>query len=994
MKHISTKLLTLLLIFGLSVAAHAQKIPFQGRLYENGTAVNQPRNFVFSIAGTTWTETLNDVQISDGLYSVVLGAVTPLPGGLFDIEDTRTLNITLNGQSLTSAQIYAAMAKTLTNLELTKDIAAGDSVSGFTSTLRGTGVNSSSHYSALKGISYAAESYSFGVEAVSVRTTTTSTGLSAGLHAIVVPNATGSTNGLSQGVRSWVLEGDHGTSGIGVYGRSSNTNNSVGLGLFSNAGGFFQGELNPIINVGVAGRTIQSGSGSSNYGVWGETRGGGVRNVAIYGRAGTEATENWAGYFQGDVKITGNLILDNPLPINTNLSLTQNSSVSNDTIAGFSSSISGNGGLNSGTNHIGLRGISYANNTGRAIGVQGISNKNATSSNGWNVGVHGLVFPKQGGSTDGFSYGVRGETFNGDHGPSAVGVIGWTRNTNSTSDGIFGNSGGLFLANGNPSINMGVVGSAGGSLLGITTSTNYGVWGQALTTNSDKNIAIYGQTSGAVSENWAGYFQGDVKITGNLFVDGSGGSGGSISATKINQNYGNFGEKTWEEGLQGYLDLRGDAEAGKDNIRVALGVNKVGTEIVGSFDLFGPVYNDPNCPTCPRGFLTQRVAKGSGDNLYSGRISLNGPNSPNIYLEGQGWTDSDLPYLTMFGNEPNTNNNWWHPYIQLFVEKNNTDQQSGGLNLAGSQGNNNIKMGGKHWEANNGVNRGYVNVFGQQSNKMGSLEVFRGNDAVEFGQVFLANENGLTTFITPNRMELGLGKIKQFLDAEGEGRLELFSNTAGIGIRTYAKFDDNGDNTSHIALDGGSGKYIYLFGNGRINASDLISAPTVNATTVNATTVNVDTLQAGNHVYISSNIGSGGANTKNGGTINLGGTSQSSSIQLYGEFMDGNSNSLSHLALVGTSGNFVHLWGDGRIVATGAINTTGNMNANAFNTTSDARLKTNILPLNNALGNVMKMRGVSYNWIDTKKSDKLQIGVIAQEVVKSTLSLYIPTMRV
>ena len=44
---------------------------------------------------------------------------------------------------------------------------------------------------------------------------------------------------------------------------------------------------------------------------------------------------------------------------------------------------------------------------------------------------------------------------------------------------------------------------------------------------------------------------------------------------------------------------------------------------------------------------------------------------------------------------------------------------------------------------------------------------------------------------------------------------------------------------------------------------------------------------------------------------------------------------------------------------------------------SDARLKTDISTINDALGIVGKLRGVSYKWIAT---DKPSIGVIAQEV--------------
>ena len=48
---------------------------------------------------------------------------------------------------------------------------------------------------------------------------------------------------------------------------------------------------------------------------------------------------------------------------------------------------------------------------------------------------------------------------------------------------------------------------------------------------------------------------------------------------------------------------------------------------------------------------------------------------------------------------------------------------------------------------------------------------------------------------------------------------------------------------------------------------------------------------------------------------------------------------------------------------------------------SDARLKTNVKPLESALQNVLKLQGVSFNWIDeTNHRPGQNIGFIAQEV--------------
>ena len=65
----------------------------------------------------------------------------------------------------------------------------------------------------------------------------------------------------------------------------------------------------------------------------------------------------------------------------------------------------------------------------------------------------------------------------------------------------------------------------------------------------------------------------------------------------------------------------------------------------------------------------------------------------------------------------------------------------------------------------------------------------------------------------------------------------------------------------------------------------------------------------------------------------------------------------------------------------------GSLTVNTTTYTSDARYKTNIVPLNNALDDILNLRGVSYDWDKAKWpeknfSDGKQIGFIAQELEK------------
>lgn len=70
-----------------------------------------------------------------------------------------------------------------------------------------------------------------------------------------------------------------------------------------------------------------------------------------------------------------------------------------------------------------------------------------------------------------------------------------------------------------------------------------------------------------------------------------------------------------------------------------------------------------------------------------------------------------------------------------------------------------------------------------------------------------------------------------------------------------------------------------------------------------------------------------------------------------------------------TKRNIFTIDGDGNVMATGTLSGS-----------SDSRLKTNINTLNSSLDNVLKLRGVTFNWKNATDNSKLQYGFIAQEV--------------
>ena len=65
---------------------------------ENGQPVTGTRTFIFTI--DTWTETHTDIPIEDGLYSVQLGSINPIPFEIFTDNATATLQISVDGTLL------------------------------------------------------------------------------------------------------------------------------------------------------------------------------------------------------------------------------------------------------------------------------------------------------------------------------------------------------------------------------------------------------------------------------------------------------------------------------------------------------------------------------------------------------------------------------------------------------------------------------------------------------------------------------------------------------------------------------------------------------------------------------------------------------------------------------------------------------------------------------------------------------------------------------
>ncbi|MFT6856077.1 MAG: hypothetical protein ACJA0X_002054, partial [Cyclobacteriaceae bacterium] len=113
MKQLS-KLVLLLLIAGFTASAQdGKKMTFQGSLFQADQPFNGTAKLEFAInidSANNWTETITEVNVINGLYSVVLGETNPLPSDLFYMSSERTLMIKVDDVELGDVVLYSPFA--------------------------------------------------------------------------------------------------------------------------------------------------------------------------------------------------------------------------------------------------------------------------------------------------------------------------------------------------------------------------------------------------------------------------------------------------------------------------------------------------------------------------------------------------------------------------------------------------------------------------------------------------------------------------------------------------------------------------------------------------------------------------------------------------------------------------------------------------------------------------------------------------------------------
>ncbi len=112
------KILSITLFCMLIAQGYGQKLPFQGKLIEAGLPVNDPKTLEFGIPDLEWSETHTDVQVTDGLYFVVLGSINPLPANIFSDTNERQLELSVDGTALSPVTLYKPLSGDLSQLNV------------------------------------------------------------------------------------------------------------------------------------------------------------------------------------------------------------------------------------------------------------------------------------------------------------------------------------------------------------------------------------------------------------------------------------------------------------------------------------------------------------------------------------------------------------------------------------------------------------------------------------------------------------------------------------------------------------------------------------------------------------------------------------------------------------------------------------------------------------------------------------------------------------
>ncbi|MEP2026215.1 MAG: tail fiber domain-containing protein [Reichenbachiella sp.] len=910
--------------------AQNQRIPFQGTLYQSGTAVNGTVNITFTIDDPAWTETHENVNVTQGVYAVVLGASTAFPTDMFTNGATPQMTVSIGGTEVADVPLYAPfISKEIVGENIPDQINKtfdedGPEFNGLTVVVDGSG---DAQTAALEGVAQST-TQNTGVEGFAV-SGAGNTDFQYGVYGQSAGDGTGNHRGLmgygagagkyNHGVKGYATgngNGDTGTNygegsiNFGVEGNANgNTWNNTGVeGSNSGTAGVWNFGVHGISNAG-------TGDAVENHGIAGRAYGPGV-NYGVYGQA-NDGVENYAGFFEGDVNINGELLV-NGSPINlasdslfevrnpdgdvrAELSYFDTNDAGSVLLYGTNDSTKVILGTSSGGYAGGLWLYDSLRNLGAQLRVtnKGRGNLYTYNENHQNVGWFG------GYNNDGFAQIVTYDDAEEVTGAALIGAFADGSNPEFYLEGVKQEYLGLArmrveqvgaeeagkleinTSNNGAAFSVGVINDAGGNdtdgystemFLRGTNTPNIQMGGQAWENNDLANFQMYGRTDSGDgwyhsninmsigsngTDDWGGLSITRSNLAGNtntetFNVNGQNGDGTFAGSVSMGNNRVNLGTKSWEGNggsERGVIFLDGTDDSGIiDRGRASLEVNNDGS---GSY-----------------GYLLLRNYVDAGGGSPTHTVELNGENGDASF---------------------------------------NGNVVAGSFESNGDYKTNNDNGANVGWFGRNG-NDGYARLlsFDDSENYTGAAIVGS----------FIDGSNPEFYLEGSKQAFFGLSRLRvEQVGTEEAGRLEL--NTSNSGSSVVA---------SNVDLGGGNYSGSLELSTNQSNDSKM-------------------------------SITSGG--------INMGQNAYTDGIVMNydnsgGGILEMYSGSAAQVVLNGTNGT-----GD----FTGAVTHT-----------SDARFKKNVKSIDGALAKTQQLNGYTYNWNKLAKKQKgidnkeEQVGVLAQEL--------------
>ena len=726
------KYLSLVFALCFTLSSYGQKIPFQGKLTENDEPVTGTKDLTFSFESTEWTETHSSVSILDGFYSVVLGSITPLPDDLFASSDEASLIISVGEISLSPITIYQPYKQKV-----------------FTDTYDGTTDQPALtvNRSGSAGSSFAAAEVIAEMDDDSYALYGQATGAGSNYAVYGYANGEGATNWGTFGIARGAGDGSEG------YGTGSYNNGAVGYardntwgntGVWGRAYGA-QG----VDNIGVAGwAEVNNGSDTIlNQGVLGRALGPGI-NYGVHGIA-EAGVENWAGWFDGNVNVNGELMV-NGEPFSGGSSTGVPDSIEATDIK----LLNAEGKLRTHLN------IYEPTNAGSLV-LYGANDSTKVIVGSSYSGYGGYI---------GLYDSLRNQGARLFVNTKGVGNL-YTYDANHKVAGWFGNQGNT----------GGFMQLAGYDQSGVFTGATY--TGMA----SWNNGLPYFIMEGSSEDPFTTLVEFGASLNGQSSEVPYFNMNSSTRA--INGQSAAISLGVSEQDL-GFLELHGGNDRNWD-VRAVLQVDSVGSlGTAGRLELLGPLGDVDNNVKGIMRVGANNDAGGTDPSGVSGEMILFGTNTPNVIMGGKQWENNDLAKMELLGSKSD-GGSWALPNIGLDVFSDGT-YDAGAINI-------------------------FNTIDGTSYQTVGLTSNGRDNG----GQLTLHSADASSIVVLQSSS----------VDGVQGGEINLLSSVEGSGIRMYGGSDFGADSNpvaqSHIAIYDNDSTYVYLWGDGSIDASGTISGQSV-----------------------------------------------------------------------------------------------------------------------------------------------------------------------